>query len=64
MKVTRTFSWNRLHGGMVNIEMTLTEFRETVEWVELLSSDDGFTRDLRAELDRIDPPDTEWEVSP
>jgi hypothetical protein len=42
--------------GIVAIRMTEAEFTETVEWLELVASDDGFTRDLREVHDRIIPP--------
>lgn len=42
----------------VEIRMSLDEFRETVEWLETICPQDGATRDWRAELDRIDPPET------
>lgn len=44
---------------MVTLTMPLTEFRETVEWLEAMDSQDGATREWRAELDRIDPPEDE-----
>lgn len=36
--------------------MRLSEFREHVEWLETIDPDDGATKDLRAALDRLDPP--------
>jgi hypothetical protein len=59
VRATRDYRWNVLAGGRVTVEMTLTEFRETVEWLEMIDPHDGATRDWRAELDRIDPPETD-----
>lgn len=44
---------------VVTLTMSLGEFREHVEWLELLSPHDGCTHDWRAALDHIDPPDDE-----
>lgn len=38
------------------IVMTRDEFRETVEWLEVVDPSDAATREWRKELDRIDPP--------
>jgi hypothetical protein len=45
----------------VTLAMARAEFREHVEWLEGMAPQDGCTRDWRAELDRIDPPETEEE---
>ena len=55
--------WNRYHGGLVKIEMGLDEFRETVEWLEMIDPNDGCTHDWRAQLDRLDPPTEEEDLS-
>lgn len=39
----------------VTIRMTSDEFRETVEWLELVDPHDAATADWRAELDRLLP---------
>lgn len=44
---------------VVNIQMTLDEFRETVEWLEMIDWGDGATKEWRKELDSIDPPEME-----
>jgi hypothetical protein len=39
--------------------MAAQEFTEIVEWLELLSPDDGCTRELRIEHDRVMPQEDE-----
>lgn len=39
----------------VTLTMNVSEFVETVEWLELIDPDDGCTREWRAALDRIAP---------
>lgn len=46
-------------GGGVMIKMTADEFRETVEWLEMLDPHDGATQEWRQALDRVDPPKSE-----
>lgn len=55
MRATRDYRWNSRFGGQVNMTMTFAEFRELVEMLESLAPEDGFTRDLRAELDGFEP---------
>lgn len=55
MIVTRDYR----RGGEVTIRMALPEFRDTVEWLEILDPYDRATAEWRQELDRIDPPDLE-----
>jgi hypothetical protein len=43
----------------VTLTMPLSEFREHVEWLEVIDENDGCTKDWRAILDQIDPPSTE-----
>lgn len=45
--------------GEVVIKMSLVEFREHVEWLEMIAPHDGATQDWRKDLDRIDPPERE-----
>jgi len=47
---------HRIRRGLdVEIKMTLAEFRETVEWLEIVDPNDGATKNWRAWLDEIDP---------
>lgn len=39
----------------VVLRMPLAEFREFVEWLESLDPQNGVTRDLRADLNELDP---------
>jgi hypothetical protein len=41
----------------VHLEMSEDEFRETVEWLEMVDPHDRATKDWRAELDRLFPPE-------
>ena len=41
----------------VSMRMSEAEFRDVVEWLEGLAPGDGFTEDLRAQLDRLFPPE-------
>jgi hypothetical protein len=62
MRATAHYYRVTRHGGpIVRLEMSLAEFREHVEWLEMIDPDDGCTIDWRAELDRIDPPDSDDE---
>lgn len=51
--------YRRRRGFDIEIKMTLDEFRETVEWLEGVDPRDGATKDWRAWLDTVDPPDVE-----
>jgi hypothetical protein len=39
----------------ITITMPLDEFRETVEWLEMIDPHDLCTHNWRVELDRVDP---------
>lgn len=47
--------WSNRHGPTVRLEMTQDEFREHVEWLEMIQPRDGCTRDFRAQYDRLFP---------
>jgi hypothetical protein len=47
----------RAYRTPITLHMSLSEFREHVEWLEAMAFFDVCTRDWRAELDRIDPPE-------
>lgn len=50
-----------LRRGRVTIVMTVSEFTETVEWLESIDPDDRATKDWRAEHDHLMPPRNEEE---
>lgn len=53
VRVTRDY-----HNDLVQVSMTVDEFRGYVEWFEMIAPHDGATRDWRECLDWLDPEDT------
>jgi hypothetical protein len=43
--------------GTVTLTLTMSEFREHVEWLEEIADGDGCTKDWRASLNEVDPPE-------